>query len=205
MTVHELLSAVPVLPVLTIRDIDHAVPLARALVAGGLDRLEITLRTPVALDAIRRIADEVPEAIVGSGTVTRAEDLEATVRAGGRFAVSPGLTPALYDAARDSEIPLIPGVATPSEAMTARDAGFEVLKLFPAEAVGGRSLLRAVGGPLPDLRFCPTGGINESTFRDYLALENVVCVGGSWVAPRDAVESGDWPRITALAAACGSS
>ena len=201
MTVKDILSAAPVLPVLTIRRLEDAVPLARALVKGGLINLEITLRTPVALDAIRRIAKEVPEATVGAGTITRPADLDEVGRAGARFAVSPGLTPALRAAAQDAELPLIPGVMTPSEAMTAWDAGFQTLKLFPAAVAGGIDLLKAIGGPLPGLTFCPTGGIGPKTFRDYLALKNVICVGGSWVAPQDAIHQGDWDRITDLAAA----
>ena len=201
MTAKDLLSATPVLPVLTITRLEDAVPLARALVAGGLRNLEITLRTSVALDAIRRIAEQVPDATVGAGTITKPADLDAAARAGARFAVSPGLPTALREAARDAPISLIPGVMTPSEAMKAQDAGFELLKLFPAEAAGGIALLKSIGGPLPGLSFCPTGGIGPKTFRDYLALDNVVCVGGSWVAPQQAIERGDWQQITALAEA----
>lgn len=196
-----MLSTVPVLPVLTIDHLDQALPLARALVEGGLTHLEITLRTPVALSAIRLIADEVPEAVVGAGTVTHARDLEEVARAGGKFAVSPGATPALLAEAAKGDLPLVPGIMTPSEAMVAHDAGFEVLKLFPAEPAGGIALLKALSGPLPGLSFCPTGGIGPATFRDYLALDNVICVGGSWVAPKDAIQHGDWSRITTLAAA----
>lgn len=199
MSLPELLTRASVLPVLTIDDLDNAVPLARALARGGLSLLEVTLRTPCALDAIRRIHDEVPEAVVGAGTVTRPSHLEDCVRAGAQFAVSPGLSPDLAAAARDHSLPLLPGVMTPSEAMTAQDAGFSCLKLFPAEAAGGRRLLESMAGPLPDLRFCPTGGIGADNFRQYLALPNVLCVGGSWVAPKAAIEQRRWDRIESLA------
>ena len=199
MTPATLLASCRVLPVLVVEDPDQAVPLARALVRGGLRNLEITLRTPDALESIRRIAAEVPAARVGAGTVCRPEQLDAVADAGGTFAVSPGLPPALRDAAKGHDLPLIPGIMTPTEAMAAADAGFTALKLFPAEPAGGRALLKALAGPLPELRFCPTGGIGPSTFRDYLALGNVLCVGGSWVAPRNLVQAGDWDGITALA------
>jgi len=195
----EILGGLRVLPVLTVAEPDRAVPLARALAAGGLTALEITLRTPTALEAIRRIHDEVPEVLVGAGTIIRPTDLEAARKAGASFAVSPGLTPSLAGAAADSEIPLIPGVMTPSEALAAQEEGFRFLKLFPAEPAGGKAFLKAVQGPFPDLVFCPTGGIHSGTFRAYLDLENVLCVGGSWVAPRAAVARGEWPVITRLA------
>ncbi len=199
MNFRDVLRRARVLPVLLIERADQAVPLAHALAAGGLTVLEVTLRTEAALEAIRRIAAEVPEVTVGAGTVTRTPDLDAVRDAGGRFAVSPGFLPDLARAARDSGLPLLPGIMTPSEALAARDHGLEILKLFPAEAAGGIGLLKALNGPLPDLSFCPTGGIGASSFRDYLALPNVVCVGGSWVAPAAAVEAGDWNRITELA------
>ncbi|MEM6453590.1 MAG: bifunctional 4-hydroxy-2-oxoglutarate aldolase/2-dehydro-3-deoxy-phosphogluconate aldolase [Acidobacteriota bacterium] len=199
LTIQEILSRTPVVPVLTIHNADHAVPLAQALVAGGVPVLEVTLRTDCAFEAIRRIANELPEAIVGAGTVTRAGDLRAVRAAGARFVVSPGLTTAMADAARRAELPLLPGVMTPSEAMRARELGYRVLKLFPAEPAGGLPLVRALGGPLPDLTFCPTGGITAGSYRDYLALPNVLCVGGSWLAPTAAVAAGDWNRITQLA------
>lgn len=195
----DLLARAPVIPVLTIEDADTAVNLGRALVAGGLPVLEVTLRTPAALDAIRRMVAEVEGAIVGAGTITRSADLLEVAEAGAQFAVSPGLTDGLAYAAADSETPLLPGVMTPSEAMAARDRGFDTLKLFPARPAGGIALLKAFAGPLADLAFCPTGGISADDFRDYLALPNVLCVGGSWVAPRDAVAQGDWQRITQLA------
>jgi len=194
-----ILKQVPVVPVVALSRADQAVPLARALHEGGLDVVEVTLRTDAALEAIRRIAAEVPGVVVGAGTVTRPADLEASRQAGARFAVSPGLVPDLARAAADSDLPFLPGVMTPSEAMAARDLGFTVLKLFPAKAAGGTGFLRALRGPLPDLRFCPTGGIDASSFRDYLALPNVITVGGSWVAPKAFIEAGWWERITRLA------
>lgn len=203
-TAREALDGVPVIPVLTVSDIAQAVPLGQALVAGGLHVLEVTLRTPVALEAIRRMAAEVENAVVGVGTVTVPADLEAARQAGATFAVSPGLTPDLASAAADNGLSLLPGVMTPSEAMIARDQGFSFLKLFPAKVAGGIAFLKAIGGPLADLAFCPTGGIGAGDFRDYLVLPNVVCVGGSWVAPKDAVAAGDWQRITELARAASS-
>ena len=199
----EMLRPVPVVPVLTIRRADDAVPLARALMAGGLSVLEVTLRTDAALDAIRHIAEEVPEAVVGVGTLTRATEVDAVLEAGARFAVSPGLTAEIADAATEAGLPLLPGVMTPSEALAARDRGFDVLKLFPARVAGGIALLKSFRGPLPDLLFCPTGGVDASSFRDYLALSNVICVGGSWVAPRADVDTGNWARITELAKETG--
>jgi len=204
MTLDEILSAGPVMPVIVLQRLDDAVPLARALVAGGVRVLEVTLRTPVALAAIRAIREQVPEAIVGAGTVTRASEFEQAVAAGAVFAVSPGLTAGLAAAARNSSVPLLPGVMTPSEAMAARDAGFTRLKLFPAQQAGGIGMLKAMAGPLPDLRFCPTGGITPETAADYLRLSNVVCVGGSWLAPEAAVASGDWRTVEKLAAAAAA-
>jgi 2-dehydro-3-deoxyphosphogluconate aldolase / (4S)-4-hydroxy-2-oxoglutarate aldolase len=198
--VQAILATAPVMPVIVIRELAHAVPLAEALVAGGLKVLEITLRTQVAMQAVQVISAAVPEAIVGVGTVTRPQQFAAAQAAGARFAVSPGLTPALIAAAAQSGLPFLPGVFTPSEAMRAREAGFEFLKLFPAKQAGGLGMLKALGSPLPELGFCPTGGIDRDSFRDYLALPNVACVGGSWVAPNDLVGRGDWPAITALAA-----
>lgn len=200
-TIEQLLTRSPVLPVLVIDELDHAVPLARALLAGGIGVLEVTLRTPVALAAVEAIANEVPEAIVGVGTLSRVEQFDQVRDAGAQFAVSPGLTPALIEASRGSELPFLPGVFTPGEAMTAYDAGFRFLKLFPARQAGGLGMLKALGSPFPEIRFCPTGGIGSDSFRDYLALPNVVCVGGSWVAPADAMQRGDWEQITQLARA----
>ena len=199
MNLRDLLRRARVLPVLKIDDAERATPLARALAAGGLSVIEVTLRTDDALEAIRRIAVEVPEVVVGAGTVTRGHDFEAVRDAGGRFAVSPGFTTELADAARQVDLPFLPGVMTPSEALAARENGFDTLKLFPAVPAGGLSLLKALGGPLPELVFCPTGGLDAASFRDYLALPNVVCVGGSWVAPAAVVAAADWGRITDLA------
>ena len=191
----------PVIPVLTIERVADAVPLARALVKGGLPVLEVTLRTDAALEALRLIAAEVPGAVVGAGTVLNAAQLEQTHRAGAQFAVSPGCTPALAQAVKASGMPFLPGVQTVSEAMALMEQGFRVLKFFPADMSGGLGWLKAVAAPLAELRFCPTGGVNAETAPAYLALGNVACVGGSWVAPKGAVEAGDWARIERLAAA----
>ena len=191
----------PVIPVIAIDDLEHAVPLAQALVAGGIRVLEVTLRTAHGLAAIRAIAEQVPEAIVGVGTLTRPEEFAAARDAGAVFGVSPGLTPALIEAAKASGLPLLPGVMTPTEVMAAREAGFHQLKLFPAVPAGGIGMLKAIAGPLPDVLFCPTGGITLETAPQFLALKNVACVGGSWLTPKDALRAGDWPAITALAAA----
>jgi 2-dehydro-3-deoxyphosphogluconate aldolase/(4S)-4-hydroxy-2-oxoglutarate aldolase len=189
----------PVMPVIVVSDPSVAVDLALALVAGGIRVLEVTLRTKAALAAIRQMRDAVPDAIVGAGTVLNRAQLDAALDAGIQFGVSPGFTGELAAAARASGVPFIPGVATPSEAMRAYDEGFAVQKLFPAEAVGGIKLLKSLSGPLPELRFCPTGGITEKNAPDYLALPNVVCVGGSWLVPEAAIAERDWGRITELA------
>jgi len=199
MNVLEIMRIGPVIPVIVVEKIEHAVPLARALVAGGVRVLELTLRTPVALQAIEAIAHEVEGAIVGVGTITRAEDFDRSIKAGAVFGVSPGLTPALVAAARASALPLLPGVMTPSDVIAARAAGFSELKLFPAQQAGGIGMLRALAGPFPDVTFCPTGGVSAATAPDFLALPTVACVGGSWLTPRDAIDAGDWARITALA------
>ena len=191
----------PVIPVIAIDRVEDAVPLARALVRGGVRVLEITLRTPVALQAVERIVREVEQAIVGVGTILRPEDLSAAVDAGAVFGVSPGLTPALCAAAANSRIPLLPGVMTPSDVMAARAAGFGALKLFPAQQAGGIGMLKALYGPFPDVVFCPTGGIGVHNAADYLALPNVACVGGSWLVPRDTVAAADWGAIAELASA----
>ena len=201
MNVLELMRLGPVIPVIVIERIEDAVPLARALVAGGVRVLELTLRTPVALRAIEAVSNEVEGAIVGVGTLTRPDDFERSVRAGAVFGVSPGLTLELIAAARANALPLLPGVMTPSEVLAARAAGFTEMKLFPAQQAGGVGMLKALGGPLPDVTFCPTGGINAASAPDFLALPNVACVGGSWLAPADAVAAGDWSRITSLAQA----
>ncbi|MDE2174128.1 MAG: bifunctional 4-hydroxy-2-oxoglutarate aldolase/2-dehydro-3-deoxy-phosphogluconate aldolase [Betaproteobacteria bacterium] len=199
MTAEELLRAGPVMPVLVIRDAGLAVDLATALVAGGIRTLEVTLRTPAALDAIRQIRDRVPGALVGAGTVLSPTDWQRAQDAGALFGISPGLTPALLAATRPSSLPFVPGVATASEAMTALDASFTAMKLFPAEAVGGQALLKSLHGPLPQLLFCPTGGIHPGNAAAYLALPNVGCVGGSWLAPEAALAAHDWAAITVLA------
>lgn len=191
----------PVVPVLTIDRLEDAVPLARALVKGGLRVLEITLRTEAALEALAAIAVEVPQAVVGAGTVLDARQLDQVRQKGARFAVSPGCTPALAQAAKAVGLPFLPGVQTVSEAMELSEQGFRLLKFFPADMAGGIGWLKAVAAPLAGLRFCPTGGVGAETAASYLALPNVACVGGSWVAPRDAVAAGDWPRIERLAAA----
>jgi 2-dehydro-3-deoxyphosphogluconate aldolase/(4S)-4-hydroxy-2-oxoglutarate aldolase len=188
-----------VIPVITIAAIEDAVPLARALADNGLPVLEITLRTDCALAAITRIAAEVPDAWVGAGTVLSAADLAAVERAGARFAISPGVTEALYDAAATSTIPLIPGIATASELMRGLERGWQRFKFFPAEASGGIAALKGFAGPLPMARFCPTGGIDATKAPDYLALPNVACVGGSWMLPADALAARDWLRIGNLA------
>ena len=195
----DILQLAPVIPVIVIDDVAHAVPLAQALVAGGLRVLEVTLRTPVALAAMRAIVDAVPEAVVGAGTVLNADDLYRARDAGAVFGVSPGATPELLRTAATHGWSLLPGVMTPSEAMAAYAAGFDALKLFPAVPAGGLALLKAIAGPMPQLTFCPTGGITAATAPDFLALPNVACVGGSWLTPADRLAAGDWSAITALA------
>lgn len=195
-----MLIAAKVVPVLTIERVADAVPLARALVAGGVRTLEITLRTAAAIDAAKAVIAEVPEAIVGIGTVLSAADFEQAQKLGARFTVSPGATPALLDAAVQSDLPLLPGVATASEVMQARDFGFDTLKFFPAEQAGGRAMLRAWAGPFPDLRMCPTGGITEANAAEWLGEPNVLAVGGSWICPAASVRAGDWAGITAMCA-----
>ena len=190
----------PVVPVLIVEDAKSAVPLARALVAGGLKAIEITLRTPAALEAIRAVADEVEGAVAGAGTILDAKQYEEAVKAGSQFIVSPGTTRDLLKAAADSDIPLLPGAATASEVMSLRAEGYTVLKFFPAEQAGGAAYLKSLSSPLAGISFCPTGGISLKNAMDYLSLPNVVCVGGSWVAPKDLVAAGDWDGITKLAA-----
>lgn len=195
----DIFAAGPVVPVLVIKDVEKAVPLAKALMAGGINVLEVTLRTPVALEVIKKIADEVPDAIVGAGTVTNAQQLKQVVEAGAKFAISPGLTGSLLKAGAEGTIPLIPGISSISDLMTAKDAGYDHLKFFPAEASGGVKAIKSIGGPFPDVAFCPTGGIGPGNYNDYLALPNVRCVGGSWLAPDDAIANDDWAAITQLA------
>jgi 2-dehydro-3-deoxyphosphogluconate aldolase/(4S)-4-hydroxy-2-oxoglutarate aldolase len=201
MNLLDIMRASPVIPVIALDDPAQAVPLAKALVAGGIRVLEVTLRTAHGLAAIRAMAEQVPEAIVGVGTLTQPDQFHAAREAGAVFGVSPGLTPALIEAARASGLPLLPGVMTPSEVMAAREAGFRQLKLFPAVPAGGVGMLNAIAGPLPDVTFCPTGGISQQTAPQFLACPNVACVGGSWLTPKDAMQAGDWARITELARA----
>lgn len=189
----------PVIPVLTLDDPADAAPLVRALVRGGLTAVEFTLRTPTALEAIAAAAREVPEAVVGAGTVVRAEQVGAAARAGARFLVSPGWTPGLLDAMTASGLPFLPGVSTASEVVALAERGVTELKFFPAEAAGGTAYLRALAAPLPDVRFCPTGGIDAERAPAYLALPNVACVGGSWMVPQDALRDRDWDRVERLA------
>ncbi|MEU9480696.1 bifunctional 4-hydroxy-2-oxoglutarate aldolase/2-dehydro-3-deoxy-phosphogluconate aldolase [Streptomyces sp. NPDC048191] len=193
------LDLAPVVPVVVVSDTADAVPLARALVAGGLPAIEVTLRTPAALDAIRAIVAEVPGAVVGAGTVITPEQVGACVAAGSRFLVSPGWTDALLEAMRGSGVPYLPGVSTTSEVVALLERGVREMKFFPAQAAGGTAYLKSLAGPLPQARFCPTGGIGPATAPEYLALPNVGCVGGSWMVPADAVAAGDWTRIEELA------
>ena len=200
----ELADHGPVIPVIVLKHLEHAVPLARALVAGGVRVLEVTLRTPVALEAMARIARDVPDAIVGAGTLRSGADVEAAVRAGCRFGVSPGYHPDISAACRRLKLPLLPGVATASEVMAAQADGHDFLKFFPATQAGGVPMLKALGGPFPDVAFCPTGGITVATAPDFLALPNVRVCGGSWLAPEQALVDGDWDRITQLAVEAGA-
>ena len=199
-TALQVMQDAPVIPVIVLNDIAHAVPMARALVAGGVRMLEVTLRTPQALACIEAIARAVPEAVVGAGTVRSRADAQAAANAGARFAVSPGYTSAVGQACRDAGLALLPGVATGSEIMMAQEDGFTELKFFPAMQAGGPAMLKAWSGPFFDVRFCPTGGVSLQNAADFLALPNVVCVGGSWLVPADAMAAGDWARITQLAA-----
>ena len=200
-TALQVMQDAPVIPVIVLNDLAHAVPMARALLAGGVRMLEVTLRTPQALACIEAIAREVPEAVVGAGTVRSRADAQAAARAGAQFAVSPGYTPAVGQACRDAGLALLPGVATGSEIMMAQEDGFTELKFFPAMQAGGPALLKAWSGPFFDVKFCPTGGVTLQNAPDLLALPNVVCVGGSWLVPTDAMAKGDWALITELAKA----
>ena len=195
----QVMQDAPVIPVIVLKEVAHAVPLARALVAGGIRMLEVTLRTACALDCIAQIAREVPQAVVGAGTVRNTADVQAAKHAGARFLVSPGYTPALGQAARAASLPLLPGVATGSEIMAAMDDGYTELKFFPALQAGGAAMLKAWAGPFGEARFCPTGGITQDNARDFLALPNVACVGGSWLVPADTLVRQDWTAITRLA------
>jgi 2-dehydro-3-deoxyphosphogluconate aldolase / (4S)-4-hydroxy-2-oxoglutarate aldolase len=194
------LKGQPVIPVILIQNLADAVPLARALAKGGLPAIEITLRTAAALDAIRAVANEVPEAIVGAGTILNARQYDEAVNAGSRFIVSPGATLQLIEAARDSKVPLLPGAITPGEIMSLREEGYTMLKFFPAEQAGGAAFLKSLSSPLAGTLFCPTGGVSIANAKTYLNLPNVVCVGGSWVAPEELVKAGKWDEITKLAA-----
>ena len=196
----EICQLAPVIPVLVIEDAAHAEPLAKALIAGGLPVHEVTMRTPAALDVIRGMA-AVDGAVVGAGTVITAADAKAAKDAGAVFAVSPGATDRLIDACQDLELPLLPGAVTASEVMHMLECGIDMLKFFPAEAVGGAPALKSLAGPLPQASFCPTGGITPATYRDYLALPNVICVGGSWIVPKSDLEAGNWTAITDKASA----
>ncbi|MET9252875.1 bifunctional 4-hydroxy-2-oxoglutarate aldolase/2-dehydro-3-deoxy-phosphogluconate aldolase [Streptomyces sp. NPDC048182] len=193
------LEIAPVVPVVVVDDLADAVPLARALVAGGLPAIEVTLRTPVAVDAIRAIAGEVPGAVVGAGTLITPEQVRDVIAAGARFLVSPGWTESLLEAMRASGVPFLPGVSTTSEVVALLERGVREMKFFPAEAAGGTAYLKALAAPLPQARFCPTGGIGPASAPEYLALPNVGCVGGSWMLPKDAIADRDWARVEALA------
>ncbi len=200
LTVDQVMKVAPVVPVMVVEQLEDAVPLARALYNGGLKVLEITLRTPVALDAIRAMVDALPEdAVIGAGTIITPDDLHRAVAAGSTFLVSPGTTARLIDAALESGVAMLPGVATPTEAMQLLDRGIAHQKFFPAEAAGGVAMLKSIGGPLPQITFCPTGGINLAKAPEYLALPNVACVGGTWMAPRELVRAGRWEEIEKLA------
>jgi 2-dehydro-3-deoxyphosphogluconate aldolase/(4S)-4-hydroxy-2-oxoglutarate aldolase len=194
----EIAALAPIIPVLVVDDVAHARPLAEALVAGGLPALEVTLRTPAALDVIREMA-KVPGGVVGAGTLLTPADVQAAKEAGATFGVSPGATDKLLDACEEADLPLLPGAATATEAMRLLERGYTMLKFFPAEASGGAPALKSIGAPIPQISFCPTGGVSMKNANDYLSLPNVLCAGGSWVAPKDAVESGDWARIETLA------
>jgi len=195
----QVMQDAPVIPVIVLTDVVHAVPMARALLAGGIRMLEVTLRTPQALACIEAIAREVPQAVVGAGTVRSRADAQAAARAGARFAVSPGYTKAVGQACRDAGLALLPGVASASEIMQAQEDGFTELKFFPAMQAGGPAMLKAWSGPFFDAKFCPTGGVTPQNAAEFLALSNVVCVGSTWLVPADALASGDWARITRLA------
>lgn len=199
LSAEDVMRDAPVIPVIVLNDVRHAVPLARALIAGGIRMLEITLRTPQALACMEAIAKEVPDAVVGAGTVRSAADAIAASQAGARFAVSPGFTPSVGRQCRDLALPLLPGVATGSEIMLAQEEGFKALKFFPAVQAGGLPMLKAWQGPFGDVIFCPTGGIHPGNAHEFLAQPNVACVGGSWLVPGDALERGDWGAITSLA------
>jgi len=204
-SIEEIMTSSPVIPVIVIADIDDAVPLAQALVNGGLKVLEITLRTDAGLEAIALIKQAVPEAIVGAGTVVSTDDLCRAVDAGSEFLVSPGSTSSLIDFALQQPVPLLPGVATPSEAMALLEKGISHMKFFPAQAAGGIPMLKSIAGPLPQLKFCPTGGVNAANAADFLALANVLCVGGTWMLDQELIDAKDWAGIERKAQAAASS
>ncbi|MBQ4812835.1 keto-deoxy-phosphogluconate aldolase [Pseudoalteromonas luteoviolacea] len=199
MKIQEILSAAPVVPVIVIEELEDAIPLARALYNGGLRALEVTLRTPVAAEAVKQIKEALPEAYVGTGTVVDKASFEASVNAGADFMVSPGVSSELLELAKSTDIPFLPGAATPSEAMELASHGFRFLKFFPAEAAGGAPMLKSIGGPLPQVTFCPTGGISLESAPKYLALKNVICVGGTWMLDKALIANKDWQAIEALA------
>lgn len=199
MSIEKILSSAPVVPVVVIEKLEDAAPLARALYNGGLKALEITLRTPIAAEAVKLMKEAVPEAYVGTGTVVDKATFNASVEAGADFMVSPGVNDELLALAKDTDIPFLPGAATPSEVMKLASQGFKFLKFFPAEAAGGTAMLKSIGGPLPQVTFCPTGGISLETAPNYLALKNVICVGGTWMLDKQLIENKDWQAIEALA------
>ena len=199
MSIEKILSSAPVVPVVVIEKLEDAAPLARALYNGGLKALEITLRTPIAAEAVKLMKEAVPEAYVGTGTVIDKATFNASVEAGADFMVSPGVNDELLALAKESDIPFLPGAATPSEVMKLASQGFKFLKFFPAEAAGGTAMLKSIGGPLPQVTFCPTGGISLDTAPNYLALKNVICVGGTWMLDKQLIENKDWQAIEALA------
>tara|TARA_R110002050_G_scaffold71891_3_gene154640 strand:+ start:25204 stop:25836 length:633 start_codon:yes stop_codon:yes gene_type:complete len=200
LTIKEIMTISPIVPVMVINNVEHAVPLAKALVKGGLKVLEITLRTPAALESIRRIKAEVPDAIVGAGTIINIETLNQAIDAGAQFIVSPGTTDKLIDAAIATGVPLLPGIANPSDAMRLLEKGITAMKFFPAEAAGGVPMLKSIGAPIPQITFCPTGGVSQKNVKEYYGLSNVACVGGSWMCAASLVDAENWDEITRLSA-----
>jgi 2-dehydro-3-deoxyphosphogluconate aldolase/(4S)-4-hydroxy-2-oxoglutarate aldolase len=200
LTIKEIMNTSPIVPVMVINNVEHAVPLAKALVKGGLKVLEITLRTPAALESIRRIKAEVPDAIVGAGTIINIDTLNKAIEAGAEFIVSPGTTDKLIDAAIATGVPLLPGIANPSDAMRLLEKGITAMKFFPAEAAGGVPMLKSIGAPIPQISFCPTGGVSQKNVKEYFSLPNVACVGGSWMCAASLVDAENWDEITRLSA-----
>lgn len=200
LTIKEIMNTSPIVPVMVINNVEHAVPLAKALVKGGLKVLEITLRTPAALESIRRIKAEVPDAIVGAGTIINIDTLNKAIEAGAEFIVSPGTTDKLIDAAIATGVPLLPGIANPSDAMRLLEKGITAMKFFPAEAAGGVPMLKSIGAPIPQITFCPTGGVSQKNVKEYFSLPNVACVGGSWMCAANLVDAENWDEITRLSA-----